>query len=195
VSVLYISIAGAKRWLRSCRFSSSVLSSVFPRSSRAGHTFRGGTSPPIFGFSAPPVRSFFGTASLHSLLPSISSCLWRGLQMVKNAGIVNEPLKRDPTDADARKQCKRELARERRRRHRFFLDLLLRFPFILMCPRIWLLMCLKMTTDPSFSLYRTSISSSSNLLSVQLLSHGQMMCVNGIAFGNVALNPISCGSV
>ena len=97
MSVLYISIAGAKRWLRSCRFSSSVLSSVFPRSSRAGHTFRGGTSPPIFGFSAPPVRSFFGTASLHNILPSISSCLWRGLQMVKNAGIVNEPFKRDLT--------------------------------------------------------------------------------------------------
>ena len=49
-----------------------------------------------------------------------------------------------------------------------------------------------MTTNPSFSLNRTSMSSISNLLSVQLLSHGQMRCVKEIAFGNVALDLIGC---
>ena len=120
--------------------------------------------------------------------------------MVKNAGIVNEPLKWDPTRMPMLENNAEENSPESADSViapvlQLFLDPLLRFPFIHMCPRIWLSMCLKLTTDPSFSLYGTSISSSSNLLSVQLLSHRQMMCVNGIAFGNVALNPIGCGSV
>ena len=111
--------------------------------------------------------------------------------MVKNAGIVNKPLKWDPMLAMFKNNAKENSPGNANGVIapilQLFQDPILRFPSILMCPRIWLSMCLKMTTDPSFSLYRTSISST-----VQLLSHGQMMCVKGIAFGNVALDPIGC---
>ena len=59
------------------------------------------------------------------------------------------------SDADARKQRERNSLESANSVIapvlQLFLDPILRFPFILMCPRIWLSMCLKMTTDPSFS--------------------------------------------
>ena len=53
--------------------------------------------PPHFQVVRPLLSTFYSQYknSLGSPFLSISPCLWRGLQIVRNTGVVYEPLKRD----------------------------------------------------------------------------------------------------